>query len=366
MGNAPEQSRRQRDYVDLFIRVALLALAIAASVRIILPFFGLVLWALVLAVTLYPLFLRLRGRLGDSSGRTATLMTLVFILMIGVPAAFLGASFAGEVVGIVGALRTGTLEIPPPVETLQNWPLLGNRVYEVWSEAYNDTPAFLEHVRPQIAGLTKAALGAAASTAGTLLLFIAALIVAGIMMAYGESGSAALQRIACRAAGNERGEQIHHLSTLTVRSVAAGVVGVALVQALLLGIGFLFAGIPGAGVLAMVVLVIGILQLPALLVSLPAIGYVWAVGDASTAINVVLTVYFLVAGFADNVLKPMLLGRGVDVPMPVVLLGALGGMVTSGIVGLFTGSVILSVVYQLLMEWVQEDEVATADAGSAD
>jgi predicted PurR-regulated permease PerM len=107
-------------------------------------------------------------------------------------------------------------------------------------------------------------------------------------------------------------------------------------------------------VLAVVVLLLGILQLPAVLVSLPAIAYLWWSGDASTMHNVVFTVYLLVAGFADNVLKPLLLGRGVDVPMPVVLLGALGGMVGGGIVGLFVGAVLLAVGYQLFMDWVDE------------
>jgi predicted PurR-regulated permease PerM len=133
------------------------------------------------------------------------------------------------------------------------------------------------------------------------------------------------------------------------------VVGVAFIQAILLGLGFVFAGVPAAGILAVIVLLVGILQLPALLVSLPAVGYLWWAGDGSTVMNVVWTVYLLIAGMADNVLKPMLLGRGVDVPMPVILIGALGGMVYSGIVGLFIGAVVLAVGYQLFMDWVDRE-----------
>jgi predicted PurR-regulated permease PerM len=106
-------------------------------------------------------------------------------------------------------------------------------------------------------------------------------------------------------------------------------------------------------------------QLPAVLVSLPAIGYLWWSGDGSNVHNVIFTVYLLVAGLADNVLKPLLLGRGVDVPMPVVLIGALGGMVTAGFIGLFVGAVLLSVVYELFMQWVDQGsgEPASAVAG---
>jgi predicted PurR-regulated permease PerM len=99
-------------------------------------------------------------------------------------------------------------------------------------------------------------------------------------------------------------------------------------------------------------MLVGILQLPALIISLPAIGYLWWSGDASTTSNIAFTIYLLVAGMADNVLKPILLGRGVDAPMPVILLGALGGMVSAGIIGLFVGAVLLAVGYQIFMEWV--------------
>jgi predicted PurR-regulated permease PerM len=167
-----------------------------------------------------------------------------------------------------------------------------------------------------------------------------------------------MQRIASRLAGPEKGPKLHVLSTATVRSVATGVIGVAFIQALLLGVGFIWAGVPGAGVLTFIVLLIGIAQLPAIIISLPVIAYIWWTGD-STGMNVVFTVYLVAAGMADGFLKPMFLGRGVDAPMPVILLGALGGMVTGGIIGLFVGAVLLAVGYQIFMEWVAEGDAAT-------
>ena len=136
----------------------------------------------------------------------------------------------------------------------------------------------------------------------------------------------------------------------------------AFIQALLLGAGFIMAGIPGAGVLAIVALLIGIVQVPAAIISLPAIAYLWISGDASTTSNIVYSIYLFVAGLADNVLKPLLLSRGVDAPMPIILIGALGGMVTSGIIGLFVGAVLLAVGYQVFMEWVDNGE----EGGSAE
>jgi predicted PurR-regulated permease PerM len=156
------------------------------------------------------------------------------------------------------------------------------------------------------------------------------------------------------------GPRLHNLSTATIRSVATGVVGVAFIQALLLGIGFIMADIPGAGVLAVVVLLLGIMQLPASLISLPVIAFIWWSGDTSTLMNIIYSIYLLVAGLADNVLKPLLLGRGVEAPMPVILIGALGGMVTDGIIGMFAGAVVLAVGYQVFMDWVDNVEEGTS------
>jgi len=186
------------------------------------------------------------------------------------------------------------------------------------------------------------------------------LIIAGIMMAYGQEGASAMSRIICRFAGKEDGPELYSLSTATIRSVSMGVVGVAFIQALLLGLGFMAAGIPAAGVLAILVLLLGILQLPAVIISLPAIAYIWWAGD-STVMNIVFSVYLIIAGMADNVLKPLLLGRGVDAPMPIILLGALGGMVSAGLIGLFVGAVILALGYVIFMAWVADADEQPCD-----
>jgi predicted PurR-regulated permease PerM len=157
-----------------------------------------------------------------------------------------------------------------------------------------------------------------------------------------------------------RGAQLAHLSTSTIRAVALGVIGVAFVQAIIVGVCLLVAGIPWAGVLAFIVLVLAIAQVPTLIVTLPAIGYIWWSGDYGNATAIVYTVLLVIAGMADNVLKPLMLGRGVEAPMPVILLGALGGMATSGILGLFVGATILALGYRLFMSWVATSSGAEA------
>lgn len=352
-----------KDLTDVLIRVSLIAFVVVICVRVFAPFMGLVLWALILAVALYPLNQRLANRFSGRQGRAAALLVVAGLLLIGVPSAMLGSSFANHIHNTYTAIENNTIEFKQPDPAVAEWPVVGKKIHAAWSQAANNLPAFLKKNQPHIEGLTKYVLSFAASTAGGLFLFIGALIVAGIMMAYGESGSQAMQRIISRLSGPKKGPQVYRLSTATIRSVATGVIGVAVIQALLLGVGFVLAGIPAAGVLAVIVLILGIAQMPAALVSLPAIAYLWWSGDASTASNIFFTVYLLVAGMADNVLKPLLLGRGVDAPMPVILLGAMGGMVSSGIIGLFIGAVMLAVGYQIFMSWVDEgEEIATAES----
>ena len=354
--NSTIRKMMSRDFTNVVIRIGLIAFLVVMCVRIFAPFANLVLWALILAIALYPLHQLLARRIGGRQGIAATLLVFVFLLLIGGPTVMLGGSFARYAHDAYTAFESKTVTVKQPNPAVADWPLVGKRVYSAWSLAANNLPAFLEDNKVQLKNIAKRILSAAANTAGSVLLFLSALIIAGIMMAYGGSGSQVIQRIFCRLTDPETGPRLQILSTATVRSVATGVIGVAFIQALLLGIGFLMAGIPMAGGLALVVMLFGIAQLPAAIVTLPAIVYLWWAGDASTTSNIVYTIYLVVAGLADNVLKPLLLGRGVEVPMPVILLGALGGMVSGGIIGMFVGAALLAVGYQVFMDWINNVE----------
>jgi len=354
-----------RDLTDVLIRIGAITVLVIWCVKIIDPFLSLLLWSLILAVTLYPFHQKLANRLGNRQGRSSTVLVLVGLLLVGVPTAMLGSSFASQVYDLYGAFTNNTVTIKPPEPSVAEWPVIGEKAYALWNTAAQDFPAFLKKLEPQLKNLFEWLLKQAASTAGAVALFLAALVVAGVMMAYGESGSRAIRRILDRVAGPKNGAQIHSLSTATTRSVATGVLGVAFIQAILLGIGFIWAGVPGAGILALIVLLLAIVQLPAALVFIPVIAYIWSTGD-STLSNGFFTVYLIVAGLSDNFLKPVLLSRGVDAPMPVILIGAIGGMITAGIIGLFLGAVILAVGYQLFMAWVNDAGSSAAEAAEVE
>lgn len=353
-----------KDLTEVLISVGIIAVLVYFSVMIFSPFLGLMLWGLILAVTLYPMHQGLARKMGNRQGGAATVLVLAGLLLIGVPTVMLGMSFADRVSEVHTGLQNDAIQIPPPPASVEGWPVIGEKFFALWNKASHDLPDLLHDNKQKLAEFSKKMLEMVASTAGGVFKFLGSLIIAGIMMAYGESGARAMSRIVCRLAGREKGPQLYSLSTATIRSVSMGVVGVAFIQALLLGLGFMAAGIPAAGVLAILVLILGILQLPAVLISLPAIAYIWWAGD-STMMSIVFTVYLLIAGMADNVLKPLLLGRGVEAPMPIILIGALGGMVSAGLIGLFVGAVILALGYVIFMHWVAEaDDVPSEPSAS--
>jgi predicted PurR-regulated permease PerM len=337
--------------IDLFIHVGLIGFLVVYCYQIFKPFIGLMLWSIILAVALYPLNALLARKMGGKDGRAATVLVLVIILSVFVPTALLSFSFAESTTDLVRQVHSGALQVPAPVESVAGWPIVGEKIYELWSAAHTDLGGVLAKYQPKIASITKQILGYAATAGTAILTFLVALVLAGIWMAYASSGYAAAKAIAKRMAGAEKGENLVALSVATIRAVAQGVIGIACIQALLLGAGFILVGLPGAGIWALLVLLLGIVQIPAAFVALPTIVYVLTTHE-STTVAIMFTVYTLVAGSVDNVLKPLLLGRGVDAPMPVVLLGALGGMASGGIIGLFLGSVMLTLGYQLFMAWV--------------
>ena len=338
--------------LDVLIRAGLILGLAVLCFQVFAPFLTLMMWALILAVTLYPAQQFIAAKLGGKQGRAATFLVLLGIVLIVVPTAVLMSSLGDSIHDLINDVQNDTLEIPAPPASVAGWPVVGPKVHALWSRAHDDLPALIKSMQPKIGDIAKSALAFVASIGGGLLLFLASFIIAGILMAFGDAGDRGSRAIFDRLVGKAQGEEFAKLSTATIRAVAQGVIGVAFIQAIIIGVCLLVAGIPWAGVLVMIVLVLGIAQVPALIVTLPAIGYIWWSGDYSTVGAIVFSVLLFVAGMTDNVLKPLMLGRGVDAPMPVILLGALGGMATAGILGMFVGATLLALGYQIFTGWV--------------
>jgi predicted PurR-regulated permease PerM len=354
------EKRAAARLLDVLIRAALIGVLAALCYVVFAPFMTLMVWAVILAVTLYPLHRALARRIGGRGGLAATIVVLGGLLLIVAPSVLLMNSFGSSIYEFVGAVQQNTLKVPAPREGVKEWPFVGDRIYAVWSQAHSDLPGLVQTLQPKIGELARKALSTVASIGVGMLQFLASFIVAGVLMAYGEACARASRAIFERIIGDERGEPFARLCTATIRTVAQGVIGIAFIQATLIGLVLLLAGVPWAGVLALITLVLGVAQVPALIVILPAIGYIWSSGNYGNGAAIAYTVILLLAGMVDNVLKPLMLGRGVDAPMPVILLGALGGMATGGILGMFVGATLLALGYQIFSSWVATNPDAPA------
>jgi len=356
-----EQSADSR-LLEVLIRAGVILALVMLCYRIFAPFLVLMVWALILAVALYPLHQILTRRMGGRQGLAATLIVIIGLVVIVAPTAVLMGSLGDSIKDVVHGVQTNTLHIPAPRPGVEQWPVVGEKLYGAWMQAHTNLPEFVQSMQPKVGDLAKGALGFVASIGVAILVFLAAFIVAGILMTFGESGAKSAEAIFSRLASPARAPRFVNLATATIRAVAQGVIGVAMIQAIVIGLALMVAGVPFAGALALVALVLGIAQLPALLVTLPAIIYIWSSGDYGNASAIVYTIVLGIGGILDNFLKPLMLGRGVDAPMPVILLGALGGMAGAGIHGLFVGAVLLALGYQIFMGWVNNNPATVPGA----
>jgi predicted PurR-regulated permease PerM len=358
---AANPDRVMRQAVEIAVRLLVIAVLALWSFRIVAPFVNLVVWAAVIAVAIHPLFVKLAKRLGGRRKLAVTLLVLLGLLIIIAPVAIMSGSLVTSASDIAQRAADGTLELPPPPAKVQDWPLVGERLHAGWLAASEDLREFAQRHDSHLKKAGTAALGALAGFGADVLLFVLAVLVAGAFLLHADAGARGMTLLAKRLAGPGRGETLVTLSATTIRSVAVGVLGVAFIQSALAAAGMIFAGVPAAGLWALIVLLLAIVQLPPILVLLPLA--LWVFGSAESQVTAwIFLVYSLVVSASDTFLKPMLLGRGVDVPMIVILLGAIGGMMLSGIIGLFVGAVVLAMGYRLLTAWLEIENEAEAAA----
>jgi predicted PurR-regulated permease PerM len=348
--------------LEATIRIALVALMIVWCFQILRPFIVPVVWGGIIAVAVYPLHVRVAALLGDRARLSAIALTLFALLLMLIPLGLFAGSMVESAQELTDRFNAGQLEVPPPPAGLATWPVVGEPLYGAWKRAASDLGETLRSVAPQLRAVGGWLLSAAGGFGAGVAQFIISLLIAGFFLASSSGSVGVIKRITNRLAGPE-GERYSQLVSLTVRGVAVGILGVAFIQAGLIGVGFIAAGVPHSGLLILLCLGLGIVQLPATLIVLPVIIYVFSV--ESTGVAVIFTIWSLLAGASDNVLKPILLGRGAAVPMIVIFLGAIGGFLMSGFIGLFVGAVVLSLGYELARAWVVQNDAADPEGPAA-
>jgi len=341
-----------------FIQIGALLLLLIVCYKIIAPFVHIVLWGIVIAVGLYPTHQALTAKLRGREKTSATILVLIGLVIVITPVWLTTESSIEAAKNVSTNIAAGTVAIPPPNEKVANWPLIGEPLYAFWSSAETNIEDTLNAYSDQLKTIGQTLLSVAGGAILGALAFVVSILIAGALMMNAETGHRAARAIAGSLMGDESGDRMTNLSILTIRSIVKGVLGIAIIQAVAALIGLLVMDVPAAGLWALAVLVVAVAQLPPWLVLAPIAIWVFSVAEPVPA--TIFAVYMLIVSLADMVLKPMLLGRGVDTPMLVILLGAIGGAMTMGIIGLFLGAVILAIGYELLAAWMAPERARDA------
>jgi predicted PurR-regulated permease PerM len=336
--------------IDMAVRLSLIAGVVYVSLLLLRPVAPVLMWAVILAVAVFPLFVLMQRRAHLRPWLAATALSILLLALLLTPVALLATSAIETLDSYAGLLSQKNHIIPPPPESVHSWPLIGDRLFDFWRVAANDSRTFLTTHVGQIASLGRFVGSIAAGVAFEVLQFAAAIIIAGVLLAYSNQLTATVSGLAGRVA-DARGRHFIEIAGSTIRNVSQGVIGVALLQSALLGLGMLVAGVPFAGAITFACLVLAIVQVGPNIVMIPVIIWMWI--EMPLASAALFTVYTVPLLLLDNVLRPILMARGLQTPMAVILAGVICGTLTGGLIGLFVGPVVLAVFYDLVTSWVK-------------
>jgi len=340
------------------LRIGFVGLLVVLSYWILKPFLFIIMWGIIIAVGIYPLFKKFAALLGNRTKLAATIITLFALAILIVPSYFLMESAIRGIQNLAAELEEGTFKVPPPSEDVAEWPLIGKPVYDAWKLASVNLEGAIRTFEPQIKEFASNIFSGILGLGSSVLLTLVSIIIAGALLAKADSAEI-VARKAFRVLIGKKGEGFTELAGATIRSVVQGVLGVAFIQAVLSGIVLLIFNIPLAGLWALIVLFLAIIQLPPLLILLPIAVYGFSILDTTSAI--IFLVLSVIISFSDALLKPIFLGRGVDVPTLVILLGAIGGMMAAGIIGLFVGAVVLAIAYKVYQALLEDISLPESD-----
>ncbi len=347
----------EKNPIDLYIKIVLLSILLIWSFLIVEPFITIIIWSVLVAVALHPFYTKIIKLFkGKKKGLVTTFFILILLALILVPSINITKSIVSSSMEFKESFEAGSIKIPPPVDSVKEWPLVGKRIYNFWSLANRSIEDFMVTYKEPLGGLLGSLFSSFTGMMGSVFLALFSLIFAGVFMLSAEGGYKTGVQFANRIKPG-KGEELINMIVNTIRSVVKGILLVAIIQAALAYIGFIVIGLPAAAFFAILVLIFAIIQLPPIIAMIPAIGIVFSMTSSTPAI--IFTVYAIIVSMSDSFLKPILLGKGLQTPMLVILIGALGGMIFIGMLGLFIGPVILAVVHQMYMTWVYEEEIPT-------
>jgi predicted PurR-regulated permease PerM len=312
------------------------------------PFIAVAVWSIVIAVALSPPYERLAGWLGGRRRLAAAMMTIAFLVVIIGPATWLALGLIDSLRAVSTEFDLSTLTLPAPPPSIKGWPLIGQPIYQFWDLASTNLRGAVAKIAPYLQPVGTMLLGVTAEAGTGMLKFFAAIFVAGFLFAPAPRLVETVRTFARRLL-SERGEEFVALAGATIRAVSRGVIGISVLQAVIGGIGMSFAGVPGASLLTLAILVLGIIQIGPLLIVAPVV--VWSWTTLATGPALALTACMATVSVIDNFLKPFVLTSGAT-PRLVTFIGVVGGVLAYGFAGLFVGPVVLAVAWDLANAWI--------------
>lgn len=350
-----------RNFFDIMIRLAFLALIVSWCILILFPFTSILLWGLILALALNPLKISLARAIGGRDKLAALIILLAGLVVLILPSWIFMDSLIDWTRGIKESFDAGKLTIAPPTEEVKSWPLIGKPLFDLWMGASVSLEQTLVQHKETVMEYGGKMIKGLMGIGGAVLQMVISLIIAAVLIVT-PGVTEALRKFFRKAAG-DKGDEFAEITYRTVGNVVKGILGVAFIQSFFIGIGFVFAGVPFAGVWTLLIFVMAILQLPPPIVVIPVIIYLFS--NLGTTPAILWSVYLAAGAFSDNILKPILLGKGAPVPMLVIFLGVIGGFMLSGFIGLFTGAIIVSIGYKLLVAWINDQPHHAPDIAPA-
>lgn len=348
-GRGPNQAQISVEAkVSDLVKIGIIGLFAYWSLQLVAPFALIVIWSAILAVALFPMFRALSELLGNRPVLSATAIVVACLVLIIAPLALVAVNFTDAVQDLIGKLKADSLTLPSAPEAIRSWPVIGERFYAAWDQVAGNLVATIMKFQAPIREVMGVVITKLASIGGGILSFVVSIILSGFFLTMSPRLAATIEVLANRVAG-DRGVGFARLAGATVRNVSRGVIGVALLQTLLCGLCFAFFSVPARGALTFLVFILCLMQLGPALVLVPVIGWAWF--SWPTSIAFAFTVVAIPVMLVDNVLKPILMSRGLSTPMPVILIGVIGGTLSHGLLGLFLGPIVLSVFYELLRAW---------------
>ena len=339
------------DLTRITLQVLWIGILIAASFWIMRPFLPSLIWAAMIVAATWPFMLKVEALLWRKRGLAVAAMTIAMLLLFIIPFSLAIAIIIENADNITAWVKTLETKVIPP---LPGWmtgiPVVGPKLAAAWESAMSGPASLSGRLAPYAGKLLNWFLSQAGSIGMIALQFLLTMIITAIFYTYGETASTGVIRFARRLGGNN-GEEVAVLAAKTIRGVALGVVGTALIQALLAALGMAIAGVPAVAVLTALVFILCIAQLGPGLVLVPAV--IWLYYSDQTAWGTMLLVWTVFVGTIDNFLRPILIRKGADLPLLLIFAGVIGGLITFGIAGLFIGPVVLAITYKLLAIWVE-------------